>query len=140
MRGMVPQELVHAVESGSFAAVEQALNAEPGLITARTGDEDTLLHLACWQKQTAIAALLLARGADPNARGCYGRTSLHYAVHDGREVSVELVRQLLAHGADPWIAEIHGFTADAWARQEMWGEAREAVVRQFAAVPRPGRR
>ncbi|MCY0991407.1 ankyrin repeat domain-containing protein [Nannocystis sp. ILAH1] len=137
---MVPDELVEAVEQGSLAAVEQALNAEPGLVAARTGDEDTLLHIACWQKQTAIAALLLARGADPNARGCYGRTSLHYAVHDGRAVSVELVRQLLARGGDPWIAENNGFTADGWARQEMWGEALEAVVRQFAAVPRKDRR
>nr|WP_276602951.1 ankyrin repeat domain-containing protein [Nannocystis pusilla] len=140
MRGVVPDELVLAVERGSLDTIEQALDAEPGLVTARTGDEDTLLHLACWQKQTAIAALLLARGADPNARGCYGRTSLHYAVHDGRAVSVELVRQLLAHGADPWIAENNGFTADAWARQEMWDEPLAAVLRQFAAVPRPDRR
>ncbi|WP_434422647.1 ankyrin repeat domain-containing protein [Nannocystis pusilla] len=137
---MVPEELVHAIERGALAAVEQAVNAEPGLVAARTGDEDTLLHLACWQKQTAIAALLLARGADPNARGCYGRTSLHYAVHDGRAVSVELVRLLLDHGADPWIAENHGFTADAWARQEMWDEPLAAVVKQFAGVPRPARR
>ncbi|MDC0721599.1 ankyrin repeat domain-containing protein [Nannocystis bainbridge] len=130
---MLSSELVAAVEGGDIEAIEQALRAEPGLIAARTGDEDTLLHLACWQKQTAIAALLLARGADPNARGCYGRTALHYAVHDGRAVSVELVRSLLARGADPWIAENNGFTAEAWARQEMWDEPLAAVLQMFAA-------
>lgn len=47
---------------------------------------------------TELGVLLLEAGADPNLPDSIGRTPLHGAVETGR---VDLVRALLAHGADP---------------------------------------
>jgi ankyrin repeat protein len=44
-----------------------------------------------------VAALLLSRGADPNARQEGGITPLHAAAAAGED---DLVRELLARGAD----------------------------------------
>jgi ankyrin repeat protein len=46
----------------------------------------------------AVVELLLARGADPNARGINDYTPLHLAVSNRDERAMRL---LLAHGADP---------------------------------------
>ncbi|WAS97901.1 ankyrin repeat domain-containing protein [Nannocystis punicea] len=130
-------ELVAAVERGAADEVTAAVRADPPLLSARTADGDTLLHIACWQKQAAIVAMLLTRGADANARGFHGRTALHYAVHDGREVSVAIVRSLLDHGADPGLRDDGGYTPDARARQEMWGPALDGVLAQLGSSRRP---
>ncbi|MCY1055535.1 ankyrin repeat domain-containing protein [Nannocystis sp. SCPEA4] len=129
------EELVGSVERGAADEVAAAVLADPALLSARTADGDTLLHVACWQKQAAIVAVLLARGADANARGFHGRTALHYAVHDGREVSVAIVRSLLDHGADPTLRDAGGHTPDARAQQEMWGPALDAVLAQLSRPP-----
>ena len=46
----------------------------------------------------ALALFLLERGADPDVPDSVGRTALHAAVETGK---ADLVRALLAHGADP---------------------------------------
>jgi ankyrin repeat protein len=77
------------------------------------------LHIACWQKQLGIIGVLAAHQPDVNARGCYGRTPLHYAVHEGGPLSVPIVADLLARGADPSIRDDNGFTVEDWAKVEM---------------------
>jgi hypothetical protein len=114
-----PATLFAAVEAGDLAAITAAVAADPAAVTHRSDDGDTLLHLACWQKQAAIAMTLLAHGADVAARGCYGRTPLHYAVHEGDSRSVALVATLLARGADPGATDDLGHTVAAWARIEL---------------------
>ncbi len=63
-----------------------------------------------------MAALLLEFGADPNQQDrafqgehgmCGGDTALHEAVYKG---SAKMVKLLLAHGADPDIANADGLT------------------------------
>jgi ankyrin repeat protein len=59
-------------------------------------------------------ALLLEHGAEVNARGGpHGRTALHYAAAAGHAA---VVRQLLAAGADPGLADHAGQTPRAAAR------------------------
>lgn len=53
------------------------------------------------------AKQLLESGADPNRRGGYQRTSLHYAARLGNEHIVVL---LLSYGANPNLQDEHGFT------------------------------
>jgi len=113
--------LIELVERGDHAAVAAALRAEPALAAAKTSDGDTLLHIACWQKRAAIVRDLLAL-ADAHAldaRGCYGRTPLHYAVHEGSPASVPIVAALLARGADPSLLDDNGFDVARWAAIEM---------------------
>lgn len=71
--------------------VAEALRADPSLVTTKTPEGDAPLHLACWQKQIAIIGTIVAYRPDLNARGCYGRTPLHYAVHEGRAISVPII-------------------------------------------------
>ena len=56
-----------------------------------------------------MVELLARQGANPNARGDYlGWTPLHVAVQD--KANAEVVKVLLASGADPTIADTRGET------------------------------
>ena len=82
----------------------------------------------------ATAGLLLAHGADANARDETGGTPLHAAATRGR---VELVRLLLAHDAKPEIADNSGKTAGDFAHRN--GDAEiEALLAEAGATKHPG--
>ena len=57
----------------------------------------TPLHSAVSRRQTALARVLLAHGANVNARQQSGVTPLHQAAHNAQ---AEMVSLLLSHGAD----------------------------------------
>ncbi|WP_164007845.1 ankyrin repeat domain-containing protein [Pyxidicoccus trucidator] len=91
----------------------------------------TPLMLALAYKRTALAALLVARGASPHARGPLEFTPLHLAALRGLE---DLVSALLSAGADPFARNDLKQTPLDVARAE--GHA--AVVSLLeAAVPQP---
>ena len=117
---------LHARSAGGFtpllfAAREGSLRALDGLLAAGADPDDTLpngtsaLGMAVYNAQYEIAARLLAAGADPDARG-QGWTALHQVVWTrrpnlgrnppfpvplGRLDGLDMVRILIAHGADP---------------------------------------
>ena len=72
----------------------------------------TPLHRAAVNGDAALASLLLAQGADPNARADLGQTPLHMAVLAGQTTSIAC---LLASGADPNLATHNGMTPLHWA-------------------------
>lgn len=72
------------------------------------------LHAAVAGRSAEAVALLLERGADPNARQQVGYTPLMGAAGAGRE---DLVDLLLRHGADPALASDDGKTAASIARE-----------------------
>ncbi len=117
---------VHARSGGGFtpllfAAREGSLAALDVLLAAGADPDDTLpdgasaLGMAVYNAQYEVAARLLAAGADPDARG-QGWTPLHqvmwtrrpnlgrnppFPVPLGRLDGLDMVRILIAHGADP---------------------------------------
>jgi ankyrin repeat protein len=82
-----PELARHLIERGAdiHAAAENAMRVAPVHAAAGVCDRETM-------------AVLLARGADPNARQQMDVTPLHGAASRG---DVEMAKLLLAHGADP---------------------------------------
>ncbi len=107
------------VERGDGEAVARLLMKDPNHIHARDQSGDQPLHIACWQKQVRLLGILRNYAPDLNARGCFGRTPLHYAVHEGGKISVPIVADLLDWGADPSLRDDHGFSVEDWAKIEM---------------------
>ena len=112
---------------GDLKAMEAALHAgaDPNEPDSKIIDPWTAmgsaggppLHHAAWHCQGKAAALLIAKGADVNARGGYDFTALHRAAFTD---CVDVVRLLLEKGADINARDsLHGYrkgyTALEWA-------------------------
>jgi ankyrin repeat protein len=102
-----------AFESAAFGDLDRlrvVLHDDPALVGARSGDGFSLLHLAAFFGKDDAVRLLLASGAEPDARGkgWMTGTPLHSAA-SGRHV--ESVRALLESGADPNARQSGGWTA-----------------------------
>lgn len=95
-----------AVRKGKQARVVALLSEKPDLISSRDNLGDTPLLLAAKYNQFEIAQLLLANGADVNAKNVHpghavvssGETPLTYALASYN--NTKMVELLLTHGAD----------------------------------------
>lgn len=82
---------------------------------------------ACRNGHTAVAKLLLDRGADVNAKGILGGTGLHWAAINGHKGTVAF---LLAHGADLTIRDVNFHsTPEGWAAEGGHDEIRDLLRR-----------
>jgi hypothetical protein len=110
--------------------LEAALRADPGLIKHRTSmvsaftplDGASLLHVAAEFGHIRAARVLLAHGADVDARasldghGLNGHTPLFHTVNSNANRSAPLLELLLDAGARPDV-RLHGIT---WGRGFEW--------------------
>jgi len=83
-----------------------------GAAVNRKGKQWSALHYAAFAGHQGIVDLLLAHGADINARAPNDATVLMMAAREGHEA---LARRLLEAGADPNLTNDRGDTALAWA-------------------------
>jgi uncharacterized protein len=101
-----------AFEAATFGDLDRLavlLAADPDLSELRSGDGFTALHLAAFFGQDDAVRLLLARGADPDARGTGWMTGTPLnAAASARHATV--VALLLEAGADPDAAQRGGWT------------------------------
>jgi uncharacterized protein len=82
---------------------------------------------ACRNGHTAVAAVLLERGADVNAKGILGGTALHWAAINGHKDTVAF---LVAHGADLTIRDAKfDSTPEGWAVEGQHDEIRDLLHR-----------
>lgn len=86
---------------------------------SRNGLKVTPLHSAAAGHHAGIGALLLAAGADPNAKQQGGFVPLHAAAQNG---DAALVRALLDHGADRKAVDDDGRTPAALAELKGFNE------------------
>jgi len=89
---------------GRTDVVIQLLSEVPALINAKDAGGNTPLHLAVWNCQKEMVGLLVAKGADVNAKNNHGRTPINAAGHE------DIGKYLLKHGAtcDIWTAATLG--------------------------------
>jgi TonB family protein len=107
-------EIHEATKTGDLAKVKAMLKDNPKLVSRKDDYGYTPLYLAVQWGNKEMAELLLANGADINARsgsrsqlGMGADTPLHEAVTNGRK---EMVEFLLAHGADVNAEDDFGYT------------------------------
>lgn len=82
-------EIHHAVRLEMVDEVREMLDSDPSLVQARGGDGQLPLHFA---QTVEMAELLLARGADVNARDVdHESTAAQYMIRDRRDVARHLV-------------------------------------------------
>ena len=107
-----------AAQQGDIESAKVLLAAGAD-VNESTPEDGSALVIASASGQEKLALFLLDKGANPNARDGFGITPLHYALHEGmlsissykpeptdrfgwqRPNMPELVKALLAHGADP---------------------------------------
>jgi uncharacterized protein len=106
----VKLDVFTASMAGAKDTVLQLVAASPELAGAYSADGWTPLHLACFFGQTEIAEILIARGADVNARSRNPMQNMPlHAAAAGR--NKDAVRLLLEHGADVNARQHGGWTA-----------------------------
>jgi ankyrin repeat protein len=112
------------------------LDEDASLVDAWSEDGAQPLHFAAFFGRLDAVKTLLVRGADANAhaRGFNGVAPINSAAANDckpNETCTELVRLLLAHGADPNAAQASGATAFDTARFTQ----NEALVALLTALP-----
>ncbi len=110
--------LLFAAQQGDVDSARTLLGAGADVKEA-TPENGSVLVVATASGHEELAVFLLEQGADPNATDGFGISAMHYALHEGlltlmgakrsstdrfgwlRPNMPELVKTLLAHGADP---------------------------------------
>lgn len=92
-----PTEILRAAYNGDLETTRQLLKHNPNLVFVKDKEGFTPLHSAASHGYVEIAKLLLANGADVNARINKGDAPMHYAAWHGRK---EIVQLLLLNKAD----------------------------------------
>jgi len=101
-------DVFEAASFGDLDRLTALLTEDPSLASGYSGDGFTALHFAAFFGRYEAAELLLARGADVDARGTGWMigTPLHSAASANH---TEAIRVLLEAGADPNARQSHGF-------------------------------
>ena len=106
-------EFFRAVEAGDADRMEQLVTARPGLVHARDADGATALHHAAFHGHRQIVELLVATGADINARDAeHDATPSGWAIHYLRElggvlaIEIEDVRFAIERRDVVWVSRL----------------------------------
>jgi uncharacterized protein len=103
-------DVFEAATFGDLARLRSVLDADPGLVTSRSGDGGTALHFACFFAQPECAQELASRGADIAAvAATFGNVQPLHSAAAG--MSAAIVRMLLEAGADAKAVQAQGWTA-----------------------------
>jgi len=125
-RGLSRPDVLAAVAARDLAALGTAL-AEGGDPNQRGAGAEPALSHAAWFGEPAMVAALLQAGAEVDATSEVGNTALMHAAARGY---LEVVRLLLAGGADPGHRNKWNLSAVDWAQ---WPESHAEIEAELAA-------
>jgi len=100
-------DILQAAATGHLGGVRHLLRTVPGAVAATNRGGATALHCAADEGHAEICRVLLAAGADVDARAEEGSTPLHYAAYKGH---VETVKLLLEAKASVTVKDNQGST------------------------------
>ncbi|WP_432834166.1 ankyrin repeat domain-containing protein [Dactylosporangium sp. CA-092794] len=100
------REVLHRLQHGDTEYLMEGLGNGSIDPRMRAGNGWSLVHMAMWVDHARALPALLAAGVPVDARDRIGRTPLYTCVMNGADP--ELVRALLAAGADPHAETVHG--------------------------------
>jgi len=104
--------LIDAIRDGERPLALRLLDGGASVNSRDEGSGATPLMVSCMSEDSAMAGMLLDRGAQVDARDLKGRSALLYAAISG---SMAGVRLLLERGADPALHSAQGKSAHALA-------------------------
>jgi ankyrin repeat protein len=112
-QNMASINLWEAAALGELATVQQLITQEPGMLNAYSEDGYPALGLAAFFGQPEVVEWLLEQGANPNlpAKNAMEVCPIHSAAANrDHEISLRIVRLLVAHGARVNIVQPGGWT------------------------------
>jgi ankyrin repeat protein len=118
--------------AGRLDRLQKELGREPGLLTARNAQGETLLTVAAAKGQRKVVALLLESKADPDAAASDGGTPLHRAAATGNADTVNL---LIVMGANAQAKNNSGRTPGDVARDAGHTTVAHTLDTAFCAAP-----
>ena len=92
----MPPNLLHSVCAGGYRDLAELL-IQKGAEVNHIWHGEAPAHYAIWYDHTDVLQLLLAHGADANAKDGWDWSLLHYTAYDG---SMDMTRLLLNKGAN----------------------------------------
>ncbi len=126
-----PRTVLEAADVGDLDALRSMLDERPERIGLRDESGWTPLHHACYRDHTDVIALLVDRGADPNAVAIGECVPIHMAATEGTAEAVEV---LARGGADLNIPDDTGITALHYAALPGRLDVVQALIQHGAAV------
>jgi len=127
------KSFLKAVEDNDLAKVRAGLKVNPKWVNAADGPR-IALHLAVLRGHLPMVKLLVASGADVNARGRNGWTALLYAVTGVTRNDKAAATFLIAKGADVNAKDNDGQTPLHWAAKMGHKDMAELLIAKGAAV------
>jgi len=88
---VLAEEIHDAAQQGDLAKIKRLLEKSPELLKSRSENEKTPLHFAAQGGHKDIVELLIAKGADVNAKNVAKETPLHYAAALAHKEVVDLL-------------------------------------------------
>ncbi len=128
---MISKRLCDAAKRGDATAARAALDGGASPESRGGRFNETALHFAAAGGHSAVARLLLDRGAAVNSTTVGGETPLHWATRGGH---VDCVQLLLERGADVVAANTTGDTPLRYAAQDGHAACVELLLEHNAAA------
>jgi ankyrin repeat protein len=137
------EEFQNAIWKADLSTVESMLEEEPRLVNAENKDGATPLHDAAWTGNKEIAELLIAKGADVNAKDKSGDTPLLYAMSGGKwqrqmqrdnKLNKDLAMLLIKNGANINVVQNLVFVGRTGRTKYKWSALHGAIDNGWSDV------